>query len=105
MRKNKAGATTGCSRTKWGSVAPNVGQTFSEVLLLLDQSGGVCAVLIVSLHSSGLGSLEIVGVLHQFLEGVLIELDHILGGAGRRHDAAGGTQPLVIVAKLPLFLS
>ena len=59
MRKNKAGATTGCSRTKWGSVAPNVGQTFSEVLLLLDQSGGVCAVLIVSLHSSGLGSLEI----------------------------------------------
>ena len=44
MRKNKAGATTGCSRTKWGSVAPNVGQTFSEVLLLLDQSGGVCAV-------------------------------------------------------------
>ena len=79
MRKNKAGATTGCSRTKWGSVAPNVGQTFSEVLLLLDQSGGVCAVLIVSLHSSGLGSLEIVGVLHQLLEGVLIELDHILG--------------------------
>ena len=98
MRKNKAGATTGCSRTKWGSVAPNVGQTFSEVLLLLDQSG-------VSLHPSGLGSLEIVGVLHQLLEGILIELDHILGGAGRRHDAAGGTQPLVIVAKLPLFLS
>lgn len=47
----------------------------------------------------------VVGVLHQLLEGVLIELDHILGGAGRRHDAAGGTQPLVIVAKLPLFLS